>query len=339
MAAEEQNSDPDWEDLEEPSQPTIAKLRKLMKKIRRSTQLRQKLRKLCKMYGVKYLTPKIDVSTRWNSTFHMIERAEKLKTPLRVLCSNEKLLHSLLMKENEWTELNKVSVLLQKFERATKFVSMERHSTISSYLPTFHWLLDSLRTFIRNNPGHLADAVEIGLEKLEKYERELNIQKSMIPYAAVLLNPSLKLSYFREHKFRNVKEIKTKICEIFERDYETGADNTDCNAPKDSEDEFFAHMYKRAKVTKAGKEFEKYLQFPLSSSKIDCLDFWRSQVAEFPNLAKMARDILPVQSSSVPVERDFSGGVDLVTPTRCSLDAKTIRACMCLKSWLPRFQI
>jgi hypothetical protein len=54
---------------------------------------------------------------------------------------------------------------------------------------------------------------------------------------------------------------------------------------------------------------------------------------EYPHLARMARDYLAIPASSVPVERIFSGGTDLITPTRCRLSEDTIKYCMCLKSW------
>ncbi|CAJ0758498.1 19956_t:CDS:2 [Entrophospora sp. SA101] len=55
--------------------------------------------------------------------------------------------------------------------------------------------------------------------------------------------------------------------------------------------------------------------------------------SEYPHLALMARDYLAIPATSMPVERIFSGGTDLVTATRCSLSASTIRACMCLRYW------
>jgi len=46
------------------------------------------------------------------------------------------------------------------------------------------------------------------------------------------------------------------------------------------------------------------------------------------------------KTTSVPVERVFSGGTDLIAAKRCSLKADTtIRACMCLKSWQTYSQI
>ena len=38
-------------------------------------------------------------------------------------------------------------------------------------------------------------------------------------------------------------------------------------------------------------------------------------------------------ATSIPIERAFSGGTDLITQKRCCLSAKTIQACLCLKSW------
>ncbi len=314
------------------NKPTISKLRTLVKKVRKSPQMRKKMKKLCEVCKTKYLTPIIDVKTRWNSTFLMLERAAKLKGPLAALCSSEKALSSYLMTEPEWKQLKLLCTLLQKFDRATKLLSMERHSTISAYLPTFHWLLDSLQSFVEDNPGALALAAQKGIVKLEKYEDELRIANSKIPYVAVFLNPALKMGFFKEHKFRNVKEIQMGIAAMFE-EYEF-ADNNVVEKESDvPEDELYAYMYKRPKITRNTKEFQKYLQFPLSSYKVDVLDFWRSHEADFPTLTKMARDILPVQCASVAVERDFSSASDTVTPNRCSLKSETIRQLQCLKNW------
>lgn len=81
------------------------------------------------------------------------------------------------------------------------------------------------------------------------------------------------------------------------------------------------------------KIFQIYIQHPLSTSKVNILDYWRSQATELPGLNRMAMDYFSIQSASVYVERDFLGGADLVTPKRCSLYSETIQACMCMKCW------
>jgi hypothetical protein len=48
----------------------------------------------------------------------------------------------------------------------------------------------------------------------------------------------------------------------------------------------------------------------------------------------MARDILAVSATGVPVERFFSGGPDLLVPKRRLMKDETTRMCMCLKYWL-----
>ena len=63
----------------------------------------------------------------------------------------------------------------------------------------------------------------------------------------------------------------------------------------------------------------------------DVLAFWKSKKYEYPILSAMAKDYLTVQASSVPAERAFSSGVDLVTPARCSLSGKTIEMTQFLK--------
>ena len=47
----------------------------------------------------------------------------------------------------------------------------------------------------------------------------------------------------------------------------------------------------------------------------------------------MARDFLAIPSTSVPSEQCFSISKNLITDKRNRLAGKTVRACMCLRSW------
>ena len=51
----------------------------LISKIRHSPQRQEKLSSKCEYHGINDLKPILDVPTRWNSTFDMINRALLLK--------------------------------------------------------------------------------------------------------------------------------------------------------------------------------------------------------------------------------------------------------------------
>lgn len=187
-----------------------------------------------------------------------------------------------------------------------------------------------------NHSGSLQYATEAGLEKLKKYE--LDIKHSKLPFISTFLNPACKLNYFREYyNSTEQREIRTEISKYFAEKYEPPVQRSKRKIGHESDDEtndeLYAHMFKRSKVEKASSEFQKYISMPLSNRKVDPIQYWKSQVNELPHLSLMARDFLPLQCGSVSVERDFAGAVDLITPNRCALQPHTIRADMCLKSW------
>lgn len=78
-------------------------------------------------------------------------------------------------------------------------------------------------------------------------------------------------------------------------------------------------------------EYDRYLSLPMLASNSDVFEFWKANTFSFPILAAMAKDYLTVQASSVPSERAFSSGTDLVNPNRCSMGEKVIEMIQFLK--------
>ena len=68
--------------------------------------------------------------------------------------------------------------------------------------------------------------------------------------------------------------------------------------------------------------------------KFNICHWWRAYELQSLALAAMARDILAIQATSAPSERAFSFARQVVTEFRASLAPKTIRAILCLKTWL-----
>ena len=63
----------------------ILNVHKLMTKIKKSVLLCNDLRKLCNIEKLQYLRPEIDVKTRWNSTFYMLQKLQRMETALKML--------------------------------------------------------------------------------------------------------------------------------------------------------------------------------------------------------------------------------------------------------------
>lgn len=293
---------------------SLTKIRKLIGYIQGSVEMQQELKEMCKLLGVEFSLPVI--GENFSSTFTMIEKALHLQQPLRALCSKTP---EFIISEVEWEELHILKKLLHKFHRASEFIP------ISSYLATLNWLSDSLDSLATSSNGNLACAVKTCLTTIKQYN--VRISDSKIPFIATLLNPALKMTYFKEHNYSqsNIREIEKGIHEIFKKDYEVkGSVLTDKS--EDEDDELFSHMFKRAKTEKMSKEVQKFLRYPLSSPKSDVLEFWKLNESEFPCLAGMARDYLAVSSSEHFQEANVK--------KEESFTAESIRASHCLEHWL-----
>ena len=111
----------------------------------------------------------------------------------------------------------------------------------------------------------------------------------------------------------------------------------------------FTARYKRTN-RRVSDELEDYFKLGLEDfEKCQPLDWWWGRRAQFPNLYRLARDILAIPGeyffhffpsyvklriilgSAVAVERIFSGGRDTISMRRASLLPDTIRTLMLVK--------
>ncbi|CAB5193439.1 unnamed protein product [Rhizophagus irregularis] len=90
----------------------------------------------------------LDVSTRWNSTFDMINRALYLKEALNSLALSEKDLKNFVIMDDEWTELEKVKLFLEKFKEITVLMSSSSYPTLSMLIPLYNALIDHMEDYM-----------------------------------------------------------------------------------------------------------------------------------------------------------------------------------------------
>lgn len=66
----------------------------------------------------------------------------------------------------------------------------------------------------------------------------------------------------------------------------------------------------------------------------DILNWWKVHSSVYPTLARIARDILAIPTSTVASENAFSLGGRVVDPFRASLTPRTVEALVCTNDWL-----
>ena len=109
----------------------IKKLRKLIKIIRKSTKMLEELENLAKLDKKEFLRPIIDVKTRWNSTFKMINRACVLKDNIEMLLVRHTNLKDTFPSNDEWELFKDLDQFLCQFNEATIVLSSQKYPTIA----------------------------------------------------------------------------------------------------------------------------------------------------------------------------------------------------------------
>ena len=71
--------------------------------------------------------------------------------------------------------------------------------------------------------------------------------------------------------------------------------------------------------TSLSNELDNYLQSSSVAMEVNPIDFWKKEKTKYPQLSKLAKEMLGVPSSSAPVERLFSIAGKLFRPERCNL--------------------
>jgi hAT family C-terminal dimerisation region/BED zinc finger len=315
----------------------IPRLRRLVVKIRSSPQRREMFARQCGFSGVPVKGLVADVKTRWNSTFAMIERALEMREPLDNTVDADRELRKYQLAGDEWTLLATVCKLFECFKQATDDLCSSSYPTIASAVGVYNFLMDKIEDFRDGHPESMTirDAVGAAMAKLKPYY--LRCDASVYPVSTIL-DPRLKIEFYRAHSWepKYINEAKTCMERVY-RSYCVQATPSEPASDGNSKDPptnpVRAYMYKRPRIAKEN-ELEGYLAAPVVDGDTDVLQWWKSNALLYPHLAEMARDYLAIPATCASVERAFSGGADVVQQKRCTLNGDTIRACMCLKSWL-----
>ncbi|CAG8524961.1 2480_t:CDS:2 [Diversispora eburnea] len=129
------------------------------------------------------------------------------------------------------------------------------------------------------------------------------------------------------------KEKLLEISSIYNTFYTpTLSEVSNKNESFEQKNSIIEHLFKKCCIEKIDK-LQVYLSLPTVNETVNSLEWWKSNMSQFPHLSKIACDHLSIPATSVSSEQCFSISKNLITDNRNRLAGKTVRVYMCLRSW------
>ncbi|XP_073154092.1 zinc finger BED domain-containing protein RICESLEEPER 2-like [Henckelia pumila] len=314
----------------------------------------------------------LDVLTRWNSTYLMLESAVSLKrafdsyadTDLSYVNDLSKPPYDGIPLEFDWERASLLLKFLGHFYKLTLAISGSLYVTSNTVFHEISSVDMLLKHWLISDDFELSEMSRKMKDKFDKYWGSIE-KMNMIFYYAVILDPRHKLEFIEFSfdimyneimKCAMMKEkVKNGMQEMF-YDYKlrygipgspTASALGSTSFSKDSQSDNFmtSRTYLKDEFRKyklGGKkehvksELEKYLgEDPEDCDEsFDILQWWKVNSPRFPILSRMARDVLAVPVSTVASESTFSTGGRVLDAFRSSLSPRIVQSLVCAQDWL-----
>ncbi|KAL6911676.1 hypothetical protein ACP4OV_000481 [Aristida adscensionis] len=299
----------------------------------------------------------LDVSTRWGSTYKMLESAFHYRAAIDVYAAGDAN-YKWQPKEEEWELYQKIYKILGVLNKATEEFSGSKYPTSNLFYPHFVNITKALCELKKSKEMLLQKMADAMIDKLLKYwGQEVN----MLLAIGTILDPRLKMgmieftfpSLYSETelpaKLENVKSTLEELYGIYEAEHNmsrlrNNESTSQCtsvslssNSAISSASDYQEFVKARTGANPSKSDLKKYLEDPiedLAANNFDILEWWKVNEAKYPAVAKMAKDILTIPITTVSSESSFSAGGRIVDDYRSSLLPSTVQALVCTSSWI-----
>ncbi|CAN0920755.1 Putative AC transposase [Linum grandiflorum] len=297
---------------------------------------------------------RLDVATRWNSTYLMLETAEKFEEPFLLLEQSDRAFkYDLIAKRHnnmvigtpraeDWSSIRHLMKYLKFFYDLTLVASGSSYVTSHLFLREMGKVFHQIGLMKETGDEATIKMAERMWEKLGKYWSEkdaTNDRINRLTYIAVVLDPRHKMEYpkYALQKLYGdamglqlLQEVNTELQSLFEV-YQTFYNARQQPIPtQSSTDSEILNITELELYLKADREPYD----PKSKHMFDILGWWKTNSVKYPILSDIARDILAVPISTVPSESAFSTGGRVLDSFRSSLSPQIVEALICCGDWI-----
>ncbi|KAG2031016.1 ribonuclease H-like domain-containing protein [Suillus americanus] len=219
--------------------------------------------------------------------------------------------------------LDRMLILRQEPAMAQQSFSSAKHPTTWKTIPTLECLAIQWRSMaddLQYLP--IADVIEAGLKNVDKYFKKTS-QSDMYSICLVL-DPNYKLAYVEGRwDFEDVADGRARLGAMFD-DYYTPPSQMPttkeqsalpmraASVCKNYGDDWMCEAIRTHKTSdhlthNPHQELNMCLSSPLEETD-DIVAWWGLHLLQYPTLAHIAQDHLPIQGSSIPSKQAFSSG-------------------------------
>jgi len=340
-------------------QSSISKIRNAVRYVRQSPGRMDRFRTCIREARVQEkCTVQLDVSTRWNSTYLMLDSAIKFQKAFKRLsekCAEFSRMEGGVPKNEDWENAKSFVKFLKIFYDITNKVSGSNVVTSSQYFNEHVLILTTFKKWIGSSDKHLGDMAGMMKGKYDKYWGNVK-NVNLLIYVAVVLDPRNKMQFVKwgmnkcyEKELADFlsDKVKETLQDMFDR-YKLCIQGQSENQTQSSNDmeveehdvlenaldlEFEKDMSLADNMNV--NEVDLYLMEGLEkkSPNFDILNWWKVNSTKYPILAQVARDVLAMPVSTVASESAFSTGGRVLNCYRSSLTPKTVEALVCAQNW------
>ncbi|KAL5726719.1 hypothetical protein ACHQM5_009733 [Ranunculus cassubicifolius] len=293
-----------------------------------------------------------DISTRWDSTYYMLDGAIFYKLAFMHLSLSDAH-YEHCPTEEEWGKVEKICEFLGLFANVTKLFSGTLYPTSNLFFREMFLIQDAIKKACASEDEFMNTLGEQMKLKFGDYWTKHNIILAM----AVVMDPRYKMN-FVEYAFNaiygkdnaeapKVRSNLDKLLLLYVNTYSKATTSTSVQADAQVElhntrlgndvlKDFESFESEKHLSTPQKTQLEMYLSEPRrrTTEPLDVLDYWKSNQFRYPELARMARDILSIPVSTVASEAAFSVGGRVVDQFRSALLPENVEALVCTNDWL-----
>jgi hypothetical protein len=308
----------------------------------------------------------LDVPTRWNSTYLMLETAIKFREVFPRYHRVEQAFLWVVSPE-EWEKVENVNQVLAVFNDVTNIVSGSDYPTSNLFLPEV-WRMKEIVDIKAGDRNEYMKLMAARMsDKFDKYWGETN----MLMALAAVLDPRYKMKlisfcfpiiYPLDVKGNGIKGVLRVLQELYEvyvaahnssilqqqAAAEGGSSSLVTSVTEGvsggGRSRFRQHCRSSDIIRPLKTDLDIYLEEDVfisesengddSDANFDALEWWKSNALKYRILSKMARDLLAVPISTVASESSFSAGGRVIEPHRASLSTDTVQMLLCGSDWV-----